>query len=345
MLEAGTKRLLQLISINMDCCEEEYEEIFTASDGNCHDKFGSSCSMSDDLIVIGARCVGGIWLFNNDGAAYLFNLDGTEVAKLTPGDSVAIDEKVVVGTGFDLNYVQVFSRNSTYERTIYCVECSSFGSNVATHGNLIVTNGAYGYTENFIYKLFIYSTEDGQLLKSLEGDFIYDVAMSEQFIVSTALNGKTFIYNNTSPDFAKIAEINQGGREVAVAGDRIVFGDATAKSYNGVAYLYKTDGTLVKTLDRQDASSDSWFGFSLAITDNKVIVGAYRDDDGGCMNGSIFIYSADTGDFIEKVVGPDGKRFNYFGSSVCASDSHYVVGAQGVDRNTGAAYLFQFSEE
>jgi len=101
------------------------------------------------------------------------------------------------------------------------------------------------------------------------------------------------------------------------------------------AYLYKTDGTFVKTLD---APSGSSFGWRVAITDDKVFVGAPGDNDSA---GSVFIYSAATGEFIEKVLAPDGEEDDNFGTCLGTSDSHYVVGASGVDTYTGAAYLFQ----
>jgi len=369
ILEAGTKRFLQLISIdiNIGCdnesnddeeCndgdesndnesndddddenEEEYEEKkLVASDGSGNDYFGASCSMSEELVVVGAH--EDIY----EGAAYLFHLNGTEVKKLTPEDdgddddrfgvSVSMDEKVVVGSYYG-DYVRLFSRNGTYERTIRCELCTYFGYRVATLGNLIVASGI----QNFIGKLFIY-TKEGQLLKTLEQEgFINDVAMSEQFIASTAQDGKTIIYSNTSPDFTKIAEINQGGTAIAVSNDRLVMGNQYAN--DGATYLYKTDGTLVTALNRQDASGGS-FGVSVAITDDKVIVSAPYD---GGYSGSVFIYSAVTGEFLEKVLAPHGRAWDRFGWSVCASDSYYVVGATGVDyHNTGAAYLFQFSE-
>jgi len=113
-----------------------------------------------------------------------------------------------------------------------------------------------------------------------------------------------------------------------------------------VAYLYKTDGTLVKTLDRLDSTSGSKFGYTVAIADDKVIVGAEYDDEGGESSGSIFIYSAITGEFNEKVLAPDAEPHDRFGSSVCASGTHYIVGADGFDYSEtwgiGAAYLFNF---
>jgi len=168
--------------------------------------------MSNDLAIIGARGV------DRKGAAYLYHLNGTEIKKLTPGDdgeegglfgtSASIDEKVVVGS-FLNNYVQVFSRQGIYERSIRCDDCSYFGRSVATHGNLIAVVGE----QNDIWKLFMFTTE-GRLLKSFFEQGIYwssDVAISFQFIVSTFTKdgrGKTIIYSNQSPDFPKIAEIN-----------------------------------------------------------------------------------------------------------------------------------------
>jgi len=127
--------------------------------------------------------------------------------------------------------------------------------------------------QNSISKLFLY-TKEGEFIKLLEqgSDDIWGVAISEQFIVSTARDGKTFIYSNTSPDFPKIAEINQGGTEVAVSGDRIVIGDINTNDRDGATYLYKTDGTLVTALDRQDASRYSWFGWSVAIMDQHLSI-------------------------------------------------------------------------
>jgi len=122
----------------------------------------------------------------------------------------------------------VFSRDGTYERTLTCDDCILFGDDVATLGNLIVTEGSIHETsryddQNSTSKLFIYSTEDGQLLKSLEqgSDRIFEIAISEQLIVSTTEH-TTFIYSNTFPDFPKIAEINRGGAKVAVSSGRIV---------------------------------------------------------------------------------------------------------------------------
>lgn len=63
----------------------------------------------------------------------------------------------------------------------------------------------------------------------------------------------------------------------------LVIGDAWANDYDGAVWLHTTDGTFVETLDRQDSSGGSWFGLSVVITDDKVLVGATNDDDGRMM--------------------------------------------------------------
>lgn len=148
----------------------------------------------------------------------------------------------------------------------------------------------------------------------------------------------TIVYSN-SGNFPQIAQIAKKGYSVATSGDRLVVGDLTANSYDGAAYLYKTDGTLIKALDRVDNTSTSSFGSSVAITGEKIVIGSPDDNDS---NGSISIYSAITGDFEEKIVTPDPDDL-WFGSWICTSGSHYVVGADGSEGWSGAAYIFQIS--
>lgn len=330
--------------------EEEYEaKKFVASDRSDYDYdyFGESCSISDDLIVIGAYESGR----NNTGAAYLllFHSSGTEIKNLTPGDngeeedyfsySVSADEKLVVGSVSD--YFHVFSLDGQHERTIKCYDCSLFGSVVATYGNLITVHGK----QNSSDKLFIYTTA-GQLLKTFDhgADWIMDLAISADVIIATSTSRindrKTVVYSNSSPDFPKIVEIPQGGVSVATLGDRLVIGLGNVNDKEGNAWLYKTDGTLIKELEF-NSTRDSYFGGSVDFTCKNILVGAKEDDEGGVDAGSVFIYSAKTGESPED---NDGEDNVYFGYGICASGSHFMVGAPGADNFKSAAYLFPFSK-
>lgn len=282
-----------------------------ASDGEPGDRFGSVCSMYEDRIVIGAPKSGS----NDSGAVYLFNIDGSELRKIVGngehrdefGTSVSMSEKVVVGTYN--RYVHIFSQDGNFERAVDSEDNSYFkDEDVATHEGIIAISGS----QNFSDKVFIYSTS-GDLLKVITGGRA--ISITDETIVTTGFSG-TLVYSN-SGNFPQVV------------------GDHTANSYNGAAYLYKTDGTLIKALDRGDNTSTSYFGSSVAITGEKIVIGSSHDNDS---NGSISIYSAITGDFEEKIVAPDPDDL-WFGSSICTSGSHYVVGAV----LSGAAYIFQFS--
>jgi len=316
-------------------------EKLVAQDGVEGDAFGSSCSIYDDIFVIGAPNAD-----NYIGAAYVFDHNGNEMKKLTPfgdgetfdefGSSVSIDEKIVVGTG-NGDYVNVFSLEGDHERTITCDECTclsddcsgmNFGHELATHGEKVVVS--------FGSQLRVYNITNGELLKVLweSHDNVFDVAISNKYIVSTYMSGFTRVHSNLEPDFPKIVEIPQGGTNVAVSGDRLVIGNKYANDHDGAVYLYRADGTWISNIYRGE--SGSYFGGSVEITEDKVLVGAYP-------TWSVFIYSAYTGNLIEKRVSPNYNPWaGGYEGNVCASDSHYIVGDPFEDEDEGAAYLFSF---
>ena len=72
----------------------------TASDGATNDAFGSSVAVGSGIIVVGAP-------YDDDngdasGSAYIFDLNGNQLAKITPSDGAADDwfgYSVAVGSG------------------------------------------------------------------------------------------------------------------------------------------------------------------------------------------------------------------------------------------------------
>eukprot|EP00594_Rhizosolenia_setigera_P018799 CAMPEP_0178963646 /NCGR_PEP_ID=MMETSP0789-20121207/15159_1 /TAXON_ID=3005 /ORGANISM="Rhizosolenia setigera, Strain CCMP 1694" /LENGTH=397 /DNA_ID=CAMNT_0020648177 /DNA_START=745 /DNA_END=1938 /DNA_ORIENTATION=- len=315
------------------------EKKLVASDGENFDLFGWACSVTDDFVVIGASEKD-----SYEGAAYLFRLDGTQVRKLTLdnvfkfGISVSIDEKVVVGsTGRSL---AIYSLEGIIERTLSCSadECEGLGNSVATYGDRIVTFKSTSSSE--AKSVIVIYTTAGDVLKEIElDDFVASVDISAQYIVASGL--QTTVYSNEAPDFPVISEFHNINDEqplikVAVAGDRVVLGDRDANDSIGGAWLYNVDGTLVKELDRQDSASNSFFGWDVGITDEKVFVGAPKDSE---TLGNVFVYSAATGDFIEKIASPDGVAGSLFGSCMDFSDNSDVIGAAGENSFTGAAYV------
>jgi len=50
-------------------------------------------------------------------------------------------------------------------------------------------------------------------------------------------------------------------------------------------------GNQLAKLTASDAAASDWFGFSVAISSNRALVGAYLDDDGGSASGSAYLFS------------------------------------------------------
>jgi len=316
--------------------------------------FGASCSISDEVVLVGTP-----WNDHDYGVAgHLFDLNGTEVNKLIPADEdyvreiawmwpFSMHEKIVLDTGSAS--LQVFSRDGMYERAIKCEDdCSSFGGNVATFGDIAVTTARHNSTTSSSDKLHVYNITDGELLKVIEADadtlFFTEISVSDKAIVAIALldnelsTRKVVVYS-ISNSFEKISEI--GGQDylanVATAGSKMIVGGGLQDS----VYLYDLNGTLLQEFKGNTSDFYSGFGSSVDMTDEKIIIGAPGEDEG---KGVVYVYSTLTGELENKIKSPESEDLKRFGTCVGASNNHYVIGAEAASfekgRN-GTAYLFE----
>ncbi len=138
---------------------------------------------------------------------------------------------------------------------------------------------------------------------------------------------------------------------VAIRGDTIVagaVGDKDQGSFTGSAYVFIRSGetwTQQAKLTASDAGAHHWFGSSVAIDYNTVVVGADGDDHAGARSGSAYVFVRSGGVWTEqaKLTAADADAGDEFGHSVAASGDTAVVGAwrqkSGV-MDSGAAYVF-----
>ncbi|MGD8795018.1 MAG: FG-GAP repeat protein, partial [Anaerolineae bacterium] len=153
------------------------------------------------------------------------------------------------------------------------------------------------------------------------------------------------------------------GIAVAISGDTAVVGadgEDGGGDDMGAAYVLERnqDGAdswgQVKKLFGWDSTNYDWFGISVAISGDTVVVGAYGKDGTGNMSGAAYVFernkgqSADYWGQIAKLTASDAGDGDRFGYSVAISDDTIVVGAPweqgsaGYDR--GSAYLFTRNE-
>jgi len=304
-----------------------------ASDAEAGDLFGYSVAVSDTRIVVGA------YLENTGatgaGAAYIFDINGNQLAKIQASDAEASD---------------------------------LFGRSVAVSDTRIVV-GAYleDTTANEAGSAYIFDINGNELAKIQASDaeandnFGVSVAVSDTRIVvgayledTTATDaGSVYIFDIDGNELAKIqasdAEASDNfGYSVAVSDTRIVVGayleDTTASSA-GSAYIFDIDGNQIAKIQASDAEANDRFGWSVAVSDTRIVVGAYGEDTNGSSAGSAYIFDID-GNELAKIQASDAEAGDLFGISVAVSDTRIVVGAFQEDTtasNAGSAYIFDIN--
>ncbi len=105
----------------------------------------------------------------------------------------------------------------------------------------------------------------------------------------------------------------------------------------------------VKKLLASDAQAFDSLGWSVALSGDTVIVGAYLDSDGGPDAGAAYVFQRDQGGVdnwgeVKKLTASDAQATDWFGISVAVSGDTAVVGACCEDAggsDAGAAYVFE----
>jgi hypothetical protein len=324
----------------------------TASDAEQAALFGSSVAVDGDVVVVGSPSKDAAG--PNAGAAYIFhrNDGGTdnwgEVKKITASDaeegtgfgsSVAVDGGVIVVlAGGSVNgAAYVFVRNSGGPDNWGEVrkitpgdahEIHWFGSSVATNGEVIVVGAqATDYWAGAVYVFHRNSggTDNWGEVKKL-----------------------------TARDTGRPNYFGLLRSSIAVDGDVIVVGasiENTAAPSAGVAYIFhrNTGGTNnwgeIRRVTASDAQESDYFGSSVDVDGDVVVVGATGEDAGGWSAGATYAFYRNVGGTdnwgeVRRITASDAQRDNYFGERVSVDGDVVVVGATGAD----AVYVFGVPE-
>ena len=318
-----------------------------ASDAEAYDNFGYSVAADGALTVIGAT--GDDDMGSAAGAAYVFERSGdvwTQTAKLTAADgtnsdyfgrSVAISGgRIVVGAdsdddaGSNSGSAYVFEEvEGVWTQTVKLAASDGaagdyFGCCVAVESNRIVV-GAYcdddrGSSSGAAY---VFERVDG---------------VWTQTVKLTAADGSSFDY------FGRAVAMSDG--RIVVAAERAAGASATDA---GGVYVFGESGgvwTQVAKLAASDGANYDYFGCTVSISGNRIVVGAYRDDDAGTDSGSAYVFECAAGVWQQaaKLAAGDGAAFDGFGRSVAISGTNVLAGAyQDNDSGSvsGSAYVFR----
>ena len=146
------------------------------------------------------------------------------------------------------------------------------------------------------------------------------------------------------------------GFHVAIDEDTVVVGayqylkgdNADGSKNNGTAFVFTRMGntwTEQAKLMAGDGAADDYFGSSVGVSGDTVIVGAHLDDDNATNSGSAYVYTRTGTTWTEqaKLTASDGAAGDQFGFSVAIEGDIIVVGAWLDDDNgsaSGTAFIF-----
>jgi len=161
------------------------------------------------------------------------------------------------------------------------------------------------------------------------------------------------------------AENDFFGQSVSISGDTAIVG-APQDTGPGSAYVYVRNPATNLWTEQQkllasDGADGDHFGYSVSVSGDTVIVGAYGNDDSGTNRGSAYIFVRNAGSWTEqkkllnsngngttwteqqKLLPSDKKTNTYFGHSVAISGDTVVIGKyldSAIAYHAGAAYVF-----
>ena len=162
------------------------------------------------------------------------------------------------------------------------------------------------------------------------------------------LNGNSWQQIDKVSEGSGAAEDDEFGQSIAMDGDVLVVGAWGDDGEQGAAYIYHRNGAswqLAERLDPAESGSGDFFGCSVAVSGNTVVVGAPGADVNGTGTGAVYVYerSGNTWTRTARFNGSNGGSGDAFGYSVALSGDRLIVGANAADfvaGDAGAAYLF-----
>ncbi len=326
------------------------QDYIKASNTDTTDFFGLSVAIDGDTMVIGAP-------FESSSAT---GINGDET------DNSAIESGAV--------YIFVRS-GTTWSQQAYLKASNTdaqdvFGFSVAISGDTVVVG----------------ATGEDSAATGINGDETNNNRASSGAAYVFTRSGTTW----SQQAYLKASNTDAGdnfGRSVAISGDTIVVGaineDSAATSINGdetdnslidggAAYVFTRSGTTWSQqayLKASNSGDFDNFGFSVAIDDETLIIGAHREastatgvngdgtNNDAAESGAAYVFTRSGTTWSQQAYlkASNTDAFDNFGISVAVDDNTAVIGAQledsngtGVDgnqpnndaANSGAAYVF-----
>ena len=313
---------------------EEVKHI--ADDGSDFDFFGSSVSIENGIIAVGAEGDDENGL--GSGSVYLLNATtGERVHKLLApdgdaGDSfgkhIAMDDGIIAVSalwddvkGTQTGSVYLFdSQTGSFITKLTPNDVSTehrFGDSVAIDDGIVVVGASFAATD--------VSDRAGAV-------YLFDVATGSQITKLFASDGEVY------DSFGQSVDIDDG---LIVVGAH--FDDDNGNGSGSVYLFNASTHEQITKLHPDDPAVNDRFGYSVAIDDGTIVISAHLADIYGERSGSAYLFDASTAIQTTKLVPIDGAPYDDFGRRVSINNG--IVAAVSLfdddnAMNSGSAYLF-----
>ncbi|MCF6365306.1 MAG: T9SS type A sorting domain-containing protein [Bacteroidales bacterium] len=334
-----------------------WEEVAILRPSNpiANQNFGFSVSISGNYAVVGAYGdkVGTI----SSGAAYIFEkpaggwTDMTETARLTPTDLTAGNNFGWSVSVSDTNIV--VGQFTNWYNTAYLYEKPAGGwTDMTETVRLTPSDG-----ETFDGFASSVSISGNNVVVGSRKDKISSVATGSAYLFTKPVSGWANMTETAKFTASDGAADDSFGMSVNISDNYIIVGANTADNPGidaGAAYLFEKpvsgweSATETAKFTPSDINAADYFGYSVGVSGDYVLVSSFEDDDNGSASGSVYLFVKPTSGWSDmsetlKLTASDGAASDYFGKSVSIFGDNAIISSYNDDdlgSNSGSVYLF-----
>jgi hypothetical protein len=312
----------------------------TETFGFADDFFGHSVALRGSLAVVGAANSSAAGA--SSGAAYVIDADtGVQRAKLLPfvsrpgempvgqqfGFSLALSQsRIVVGAPGDVSRRDGGGSLYFYDASTLALTAKvfpsdpgfadNFGRTVAASGDMAATSAMFDDDNG---------TDSGSV-------YVFDAVSGQQRFKLRAADG---------------APEDLFGFSLAAHGKLLAVGapfDDDRGTDSGAVYLFDSStGQQLAKFTPADGAAGDLFGWSVALTADRLLVGAPLDDGPALDAGTFYVFDLSTGVQLAEYRASDAEAGDAIASTLAAAGTTVVAGAQNdsdAGENSGSAYVF-----
>lgn len=283
-----------------------------------YDNFGNSVAVTDNYVIVGnpGELSNSVQIFNKVTGT-LFRVINSPVGQ--PPYSLSFGAYLVA----ENDYLAVTGLNATVDNSLVYIYSISTGSLLHTFSHPTIPSSYY-----FGRAMAI---SNGILIISDEGS---DTQTAHTYNLSTG----NLVLSITNPNASGTPTGDGFGRSLAISSSYIAISapnEGDTNIWSGKVYLFSSiTGTLLHTINNPNAYGTSefdFFGYSIAIHGNNLVIGTYAEDSSGGVNtGIAYLYNANTATLLHTfesqntygIIDEEG-----FGSTVAISADYIVVSA------------------